>query len=427
MARFATHLERAGSTTRAGFAFVDAGDLARRSFALKKASEYYEKGLSLLGDDDARRRIDALHNYGDVLSSLGKTDESMSAFRQMLGIAYSMNLVGKGGAAHNRMGRLYRERGFLTEARKHLEAGRELFVAAGDQRGVAASHDDIGKLLWVRGDYDRALTELRTALEMRRALGDRRSIALSLNNIGLVWMDHGRPGNAKEALEAALLIRREINDPVGVAESLTTLGSLSIDQNQHEQALACFQEAHEVLVDIGERKRIAECMTHIGETQQRLGRTEEAISILSDAAKMCEEIGDKLQLAEAKRGLAKSYLLAGDLASARRQVRAAVDLFAEVRSKSHLAIALRTLGEVTGAGAWGKKHEGRAVEYFMRSIAIAKEIGNDVEVARSYLAFSNYVTNSGGYGKNDEIQREAEKLRLMADEIFEHHRIVVNS
>lgn len=423
MARFAAHLERAGSSTRAGFAYIDAGDLARKSFALRKASEYYEKGLSLLGDDDARRRIDALHNYGDVLVSLGKTDESMAAFRQMLGIAYAMNLVGKGGAAHNRMGRLHRETGFLVDAKKHLEAGRELFLAAGDQRGVAASHDDIGKLLWVRGDYDKALAEMRTALDMRRELGDRRSIALSLNNIGLVWMDHGRPAKAKEALEAALQIRREINDPVGVADSLNTLGSLNIDQNQFEQALGCFQEAHGVLKDIGERTRIAECLTHIGETQQRLGRTQEAIAILLEATQVCEEVGDKLQLAEARRGLAKSYLLAGDLKSARRHIRAAVDLFGQVRSKSHLAIALRTLGEVTGAGAWGAKHEGRAVEYFMRSIAIAKEIGNEVEVARSYMAFSNYVTNATGYEANHEIQREAKKLREMADQIFEQHKI----
>jgi tetratricopeptide (TPR) repeat protein len=423
MARFASHLEMAGSHTRAAFTYLDAGDLARKNFALRKASEYYARGLTLLGDDDARRRIDALHNHGDVLALLGKTDEAMEAFRQMQGIAFLMNLVGKGGAAHNRMGRLYRETGFLSEANKHLQAARALFLAAGDKRGVASSHDDIGKLLWVRGDYDEALKEMRTSLDMRRELGDRRSIALSLNNIGLVWMDHGRPANAKEALEAALQIRREINDPVGVADSLNTLGSLSIDQNQFESALACFREAHEILVGIGERTRIAECLTHIGQTLERLGQSEEAVRILNEAVMLCEEIGDKLQLAEAKRGLAKSYLLAGELKLARKHVRSAVDLFAEVRSKAHLAIALRTLGEVTGGGAWGAKHEGRAVEYFMRSIAIAKEIGNEVEVARSYMAFSSYVTSSGGYEANSDIQAEAEKLKEMADEIFERHRI----
>ncbi|HSC87465.1 MAG TPA: tetratricopeptide repeat protein [Polyangiaceae bacterium] len=423
VAMLAGHLERSGSLTRSAFTYLDAADLARKNYALRKASEYYAKGLELLGDDDARRRIDALHNHGDVMVLLGKTDEAMEAFRQMLGIAYLMNLLGKGGAAHNRIGRLYRETGFLAESSRHLQAALSLFTAAGDVRGVAASLDDIGKLLWVRGDYDDALKELRRALDMRKELGDRRSIALSLNNIGLVWMDHGRPTNAKEALEAALQIRREINDPVGVAESLSTLGALSVDQNQFESALEYFREAHAVSVEIGERTRIAECLTNIGETQQRLGRGEEAVNTLEKAVALCEELGDKLQLAEAKRGLAKSYLLRGDLKSARRHIRSAVELFGQVRSKAHLAIALRTLGEVTGAGAWGAQYEGKAVEYFMRSIAIAKEIGNEIEVARSYLAFSNYVTASGGYVHNQDIQREAQKLRTMADEIFERQRI----
>ncbi len=423
LAMLASHLERAGSQTRSAFTFLDAGDIARRTFALRKASEYYEKGLELLGDDDARRRIDALHNHGDVLMLLGKTDEALSSFRQMLGVAFRLNLIGKGGAAHNRIGRLYRETGFLTEAARHLEAGRELFRMVGDRRGVAASGDDIGKLLWVRGEYDLALRELRRALDMRKELGDRRSIALSLNNIGLVWMDHGRPQNAKEALEAALAIRREIKDPVGVAESLTTLGALSIDQNQFESALSYFQEAHKASVEIGERTRIAECLTHIGETLQRLDKGDEAVATLEQAVELCVEIGDKLQLAEARRGLAKSYLLRGDLKKARKHIRASIDLFGQVRSKAHLAIALRTLGEVTGAGAWGAQYEERAVEYFMRSIALAKEIGNEIEVARSYLAFSNYVTTAGTYDDNSEIQNEAYKLRTMADEIFERHRI----
>lgn len=423
VAMLAQHLERAGSLTRSAFTFLDAADIARKSFATRKAHEYYTKGLTLLGDDDARRRIDALHNHGDVLCLLGKTDEALEAFRQMLGIAYRLNLQGKGGAAHNRIGRLYRETGFLDEAQQHLEAGLELFERVQDQRGVAASRDDIGRLLWVRGDYDAALKELRIALDMRKELGDRRSIALSLNNIGLVWADHGRPTNAKEALEASLQIRREIGDPVGISESLNTLGELSIDQNQFEQALAYFRESHQVAVEIGERTRIAAGLTNIGETLQRLGQGDEAIQMLEQAVALSSELGDKLQLAEAKRGLAKSYLLRGDLKRARSHIKEAVDLFGQVRSKAHLAIALRTLGEITGAGAWGGKHETRAVEYFMRSIAVGKEIGNEIEVARSYLAFSKYVTASTIYQTNPDIQREAAKLRSMAAEIFERHRI----
>lgn len=423
VAMLARHLEHGGSLTRAAFTYLDAGNIARQQYAAKKAHDYYQKGLSLLGDDDARRRIDALHNYGDVLLLLGKTDEALATFREMHAIAFRLGLKAKGGAAHNRIGRVYRDTGSLDLARDHLETALSLFESVGDKRGVAASHDDIGKLLWLRGEYEQALEELKKALDMRKELGDGRSIALSLNNIGLVWRDHGQQAQAREALEAALKIRRELDDPLGSVESLNDLGHLALDQGEHDKALRLFTEAHTLAKDVGERNRIAAVLTSIGETHQRMGHGDDAVTYLMQAEELCDELGDTLHLAEAKRALAKTYLGQGELKKARDCIKRAVDLFGQVRSKPHLAVALRTLGEVTGAGAWGEGHEVKAVDYFMRSIAICKEIGNELEVARSYQAFSSYVFSSLHYRQNADIQREASKLSQMADEIFERHRI----
>ncbi len=421
-AMLADHLNRAGSAERAGQVYLDAGDLARANYAAKKAAEYYKLGLELNADGDARRRIDALHNYGDVLILLGRTDEALTAFRELLDLAYRIGARAKGGAGHNRIGRLHRDTGSLSLALKHLETAKVLFEAAEDERGISASHDDIGKVLWLKGDYDAALKEMKTALDMRKKIGDRRSIALSLNNIGLVWLDHGRTKQASEALEAALTIRREIHDPLGVVQSLNNLGRLAQEVGDHNGALARFREAYEEAREIGEHNRIAVVLTNIGETHYRLGDPDQAVKVLQQAEALCDEMGDRLHLAEAKRALAKAHLLQKDLRKAREAIREAVDLFGQVRSKSHLAGALRTLGEITGAGAWGAGHEVKAVDYFMRSIALFKEIGNELETGRSYRAFSEYVQGSGHYKDNSDIQREAVKLSQMADEIFERHR-----
>lgn len=422
-AMLARHLEHAGSFTRAAFTYIESGNTAREHFAAKRADEYYRKGLELLGQDDARRRIDALHNHGDVLVLLGRTDEALASFREMLGIAYRLGLKAKGGAAHNRIGRLYRDTGSLGPAQKHFETALALFESSGDQRGVASCRDDIGRLLWMRGEYQEALDAMRNALEMRKTHGDGRSIALSLNNIGLVWRDHGQVSEAREALESALKIRRELNDPLGSVESLNDLGELALDQNDPNQALQLFQEARDVAQDIGERNRIAVVLTNTGAAHLRLGDAERAIAVLTQAEELCDELGDKLHLAEAKRGLAKAYLAKGELKRARDAIKRSVDLFGQVRSKPHLAMALRTLGEVTGAGAWGDGHEGRAVDYFLRSIAICQEIGNEIEVAKSYRAFSSYVEASPHYRHNADIIREAKKLSQMADEIFQRHKL----
>jgi tetratricopeptide (TPR) repeat protein len=422
-AMLARHLELAGCLTRAAFTYIDSGGLARAQYAQKRANDHYRRGLELLGEDDARRRLDALHDHGDVLVQLGRTDEALAAFREMLALAYRLGLKGKGGAAHNRIGRLHRDTGSLDVSRRHLERGLELFEAVGDRRGVAASHDDIGRLLWMRGEYEAALEQMRTALDMRKELGDGRSIALSLNNIGLVWRDHGQQAQAREALEASLAIRRERNDPLGIVESLNALGDLALDHGEADKALKLFYEAHAIARDVGEHNRIALVLTNIGEALLRLKRSDEAIKVLTEAEGLCDETGDRLHLAEAKQGLAKAYLEQKDLKRARESIKRAVDLLGQVRSKPHLAVALRTLGEVTGAGAWGFGHEVKAVDYFMRSIAICKEIGNELEVAKSYRAFSSYVFSSPHYKHNADIQREARKLESMAEEIFERHRL----
>ncbi len=425
LAVLARHLEHAGCLTRASFTYLEAGNVAREHFAAKKAHEYYQKGLSLLGSDDARRRIDALHNMGDVLLLLGRTDEALAAFREMLELSFRLGLHGKGGAAHNRMGRVHRDTGSLALAQEHLETALTLFERAGDTRGIASCHDDIGKLLWMRGEYEMALEELRRGLDMRKALGDGRSIALSLNNIGLVWRDHGQEAQAHEALEAALKIRRELSDPLGIIESLNDLGQLALDQGEHEKALGLLEEAQLMAQDLGDNNRIAIVLANIGEAYLRTRDTQKAIDVLLRAEQLCEDLGDKLHLADVKRALAKAHLERGDLKAAREQIKRSVDLFGQVRSKPHLAVALRTLGEVTGAGAWGDGHEVKAVDYFMRSIAICKEIGNELEVAKSYRAFSGYVSASTHYQSIPEIQREAQKLSQMADEIFARHRISV--
>ena len=421
-AMLAQHLERAGSTTRAGLAYLDAADLARGVYANKKAVEYYAKGLEILADADAFRRMNALHNFGDVLLILGRTEEALAAFKEMHRLAYVLSCMGKAGAAQNRIGRLYRDTGSLQLARKHLDAGLALFSADLDQRGIAASHDDIGKLLWIQGQYDEALASMSVALEMRRDINDERSIALSLNNMGLVWMDHGDMQKAREAFEASLQLRRKNSDRIGISEALTNLGCLEQDRNNWQGALKLFEEAYGWADQVGERNQLAVLLTHIGTNHYHRGEVTRAIEVFQQAEELCDELGNRLHLAEAWRGLAKAFMLQGDLKRARENVKRAVDLFGQIRSKPHLAIGLRTLAEVTAAGAWGPGHEEKVLDYFTRSINLSKELGNELEVARSYQAFSRFALDNPFYQSNPDILREAQKLAEMAEEIFERHR-----
>ncbi|MBW2529403.1 MAG: tetratricopeptide repeat protein [Deltaproteobacteria bacterium] len=423
VAMLAQHRELGGDHYQAGLTYLLAGNLARARYANNKAAEYYQRGLELVGEGAVVQRIEALHNYGDVLQLTGKVDDALASFGEMLTLAYRLDLRGKGGAAHNRIGRLYREIGSLDQSAAHFETALALFESAGDERGVASTIDDIGKLHWMRGEYDLALRGLREGLRRRQQLGDRRSIALSLNNLGLVLQDSGDFKEALAAFEHSLQIRREIGDLVGVVVTLNNLGTVAQDQKDFGQALRLFEEAREVAEEMGDRNRLALILTNVGETHYSTGQPDKAIEVLHQAEELCDELGDKLGLAEALRGLGKAYLLNGDLVRARDCIGRAVDLFASVRSKVHLGSALRTLGEITAAGGWGAAHTKSAREYYARSVAIFEQTGNEIELGRTFDAYARFLRSEPEFAEDEGAQQEAEQMEARAKEIFERLRV----
>jgi tetratricopeptide (TPR) repeat protein len=427
VAMLARHREKAGSKWQAASAYLEAADVARSRYANAKAAEYYATGLALLADVgaeyDPNVRLLALHHYGDVLQALGRTEDALGAFREMLSRAYRLDQRTKGGAAHGRIGRLYRDTGELEEAARHLEAALALFEEAQDERGIASTVDDIGKLHWLRGDYHKALEFTQRALGMRRKIGDRRSIALSLNNLGLVYQDSGQFVQALDAFEQALRIRREIGDLVGVSISLNNLGTVSQDQRDDKRALNLFKEAYEVALETGDRNRIALVLTNLGETHNRLGDSTQAVQYLKQAEELADELGDKMGLAEAVRGLGKAYLAQREYTKARECTARAVEIFTEVQSKFHIGVSLRSLGEVTAAASAGGEGVKSARGFLLKAIGIFEEIGNEVELARSCRAYADLLRGTTEYQTDPSVIREAAQYAKRAEEIFARLKI----
>lgn len=421
LGQLARHLELSELRAQAATSYLDAAHCARERYANAKSAEYYVKGLALLRDGaegGTEQHLRALHHYGDVLQVLGRNDEALDTFGEMLVCAYRLNLKPKGGAAHSRIGRVYRDTGRLDEALVHFEAALALFEEAHDDRGIASTVDDLGKLYWLRGDYPRALEHTKRALAMRRKLGDRRSIALSLNNLGLVYQDSGQFELALDAFEQALRIRREIGDLVGVSVSLNNLGTVAQDQRDDARALTLFREAYEIVKETGDRHRRALILTNLGETENRLGDPRRAIHHLKQAEEISDELGDKLGLADAARGLGKAFLAQQEHTRAREYTQRAVDILREIQNKVQLGVALRSLGEVMANGSAGGEGQLSARAHLLQSIWIFEEIGNDVELARSCRMYANVLRASADFGTDPATVAEATQFGARADAIF---------
>jgi tetratricopeptide (TPR) repeat protein len=170
--QLAHHYELGGARLPAAHNFVSAGDRARARAAHVKAAEHYTRGLELLGEDDAARRIDALHSLGEASLSAGRNDDAARAFAQMSVLAWRLDLERKGALAHHRLGRLHLDAGRLDEAARHIGAALALFEVLGDEPGKAASQDDLARLHRARGDGPAARAEPGTTTGETHVLSD---------------------------------------------------------------------------------------------------------------------------------------------------------------------------------------------------------------------------------------------------------------
>jgi len=409
----ARHLSQSGSSYRAAFAYFDAARLARADDGCLQASVYFAQGLEALGEHDNRKRIDALHDYGAVLVELGRPAQARQAFTEMLELAERLQLPSKRGAALNRIGRVHRESGQLALAQQTLERAFEAFEQAGDVRGVTATKDDLGKVLWMRGDRGRAVPLLRAALEARKRAGDERSLAVSLANLALVWSEQGRSATSERALGIANDIFERSADAGGRCDALFALGRVATQRHELQRALTLFRAATELAFTVKDRPRLARCLIALGVAELRCHEVARAEELLRRGSRLAEDIESWLDLAEAKRALAKLALKRRQLPEARREVCAALRLARRVQCRAQLAATLRTFAEIA-AETRPTAGDTRVVGYYLRSIALAKQLGNESELAKGYRALARFAERY----ENPEIKQQGSILRELSDEIF---------
>jgi tetratricopeptide (TPR) repeat protein len=401
--------ERGGNRRRAAYLLVGAADRARARYANEAAMALYQRGLALLDDGEVLQQIDALHNLGDVCALVGQAERALEAFTKMLRWAELLDLRPKVGAAHGRIGRLYRQRGELERALEHLERAHELFGLAGDKRGVAGALDDVGKVHWLRGDYEPALGCCRQALGLRREVGDLRSIALSLSNIGRVHHDSGAFKAALECFDEALQIRREIDDKPGEIRSLWDLGRVNEALEDDSRAYALYRSAYDLAREIGDRLAQAHLLANMGQAKLHAGDAQLASDHLGEAGELAQSLGDRLLLSECSRSLGETFLLLGDREAAREQCRQALELAQWVRSRPHIGAALRALAHLAAAGGVLVASDEPAA-LFERAIGELAEVGNELELARCYREFADYQERRGQLADARGLRGRAEEI-----------------
>ena len=411
-AMIAPHLERAGLKARAGRAYLEAAAYERSKMRTTTALRHIERALPLIDPDDTARRIDAHHEHGSLLTTLGRYDEALAAFAEMLRLAWQVGARNKGGAALNRIARVHRQRGEDRMTQELLNRALALFRDAGDMRGVASTLDDLAQVQRLRGDVEAAIAGATEALEIRRAHDDRRGEAVSLTTIGSIELGRGNLDAAGGCFEDALAIFQTFGDREGVMRTLNSLGILAQERGNLDAAIERYRAALAEAREMADRRGESFALNNLGEALVAAGKPEEAQSSLEQAKSLALELGDLRAEAEIERNLGIAALKLDDADAAEKILKRALSLAEAYGSREMIALAHRAIGQVRAKTLFASIGEvdKRAEESFLASIDIFREIGNEKEAARSLADLGYHLIERGDLETARERLHEARAM-----------------
>ncbi len=304
-ALLAPHLEHAGSRAQAAAAYLRAAADERARMRTTMALRYADKTLALTDAGDSSLRIEALHERGSLLATLGRYEEALRAFEEIVKLAWALGARGRGGAALNRIARIHRERAEHDKALEHLRAALDLFAAVGDQRGVASSYDDMAQIHRMRGELAPALSAAKEALQIRVQMQDRRAQAVSLNTMGRIELDQGMFDSAQARFTTALKIRESLSDHEGAVQTRIALGQLAFRRGRIDEAIRTYLGALEAAREMNNRRFQSYTLSFLGEAYLAQNDPERAESVLREAKRLAAALRDRNALDTIERTLAQ--------------------------------------------------------------------------------------------------------------------------
>jgi tetratricopeptide (TPR) repeat protein len=294
----------------------------------------------------------------------------------------------------------------LDDYRREVQAAeraREKGVARGASVLVARALGIQGVALGLLGDPSGAMAAYDEARKLYLAAGDERGLADTLSGIAIRLKAQGELDKAKRTDEQVLSIYRRLGNQRGAALTSNGLGTISRDQGRLASAKQWYQDSRAALEKIGDRASTVIPLINIAELLRNLGDLRAAKSTYGEAAAICREFGLRQPLGVAMGGTSTLLALRGDLELAKRQGEEVLAIFRELGDKNFTAAALFNLGEIlTAEGDLAearRKHE--------EALALRQALGRKASLAESRLALATLVLAEGPPAEAEKLARES--------------------
>jgi serine/threonine protein kinase/tetratricopeptide (TPR) repeat protein len=332
---------------------------------------------------------------------------SLTDYKRQLTIASRAAEKAKGtrlqfAAARLVEGNAYKFLGDVANAKAAFEDTRQIYSAAGDQRGVSQSIYSLASVLHDQGDLV-AETKLNTeALAIDRQIGNKRGMARELYLLGNALYDKGEYAEARKRYEEGLEISRETGDKAAEATALNNIANATYGLDIRT-SVRLFQQSAAIYREIGNQSGYARALNNVGNAYEDLNDPKQARKNYEQALSIYNQIGEKVGIALTKINIGGILFNEGKPREAKPIFEEAVRLSREIDKKSWVAQVLFRQGDI--ALAEGNLSQSRALHE--QALAIRSELGEKETTDESRLALAQLSIEEGDPTKAELPARQA--------------------
>ncbi len=386
--------------------FWELGEKASEAGKYKEALSYYNKSLSLCGND-LECVASNMNGIGAVYEAQDDDKKALTYYEQALAAARRINnrdLIATNlfttGAVY------YRTYNQYVKALARMQESERIFRQLGDGKSLAIVLFNIGKVYNATGRYDKSLALFNESLKLNRQSGNRQGIAVNLNLIGNAYAGLGQYEKPLPYYQEALGILRKLDNRIELATTLRNIGDAYCDLLERDRALTYYNEALDILKRANSSFDLAVMYGNLGVLYRGLDQYDKAISYYEQSLRLGRQIDNSAIAATALSNIGNAYAGLGNSAEALSYYRQALDLEKKLDRPQKRALVLNNIGmEYFRIGRYDD-----ALRYLEDALRLERQVNNAHNIAAR-------LNNIGAVYLRQKKYAEAEKIFLERKEL----------
>jgi signal transduction histidine kinase/DNA-binding response OmpR family regulator len=337
-----------------------------------------------------RSLADGYDIKGVMLESEKKYDSAKFYFNKALKTSEQAAYNSRIGWSYYHLGTIYARQGNMDSARYLMNKLLSFYSNKSMLSEACNVYRQIGTLYAEQSEPDSAITNYYKMLALSHRIGDKQQEMAAY--IAIMYF-YNKTNNVKKLIETineGLILAQEINHQKALINIYYLIGEVFLNQKKnYEIALIYYKKVLDICASKN-REWEATILNDIGDLYLQQGNVNMALFYVQKGLSLARQLNFKHQISESYRNLGKIYLHQGNLTSAVNSFKTCYNTGCDKCSKIVFHNALIDI-----ADSYMSLHdEGNAIDYYQKSLALAKEFNSDKELAISKFKIGNFYQHS---------------------------------